>query len=265
MAASLIEDRDRRGLPGPEILGPTPAFIARRRDLYRQQITLRGADPYPCCTASTSPAAGPSTSTRRGCSSRRPPGSESPGGRRCARMDAKLGRCRGRPTDHRDPARRGRAARQAKRVRDVDRSIHRLVEDMIDSMHAANGVGLAAPQIGVSLRVIVIGLPDQEPFALLNPEVVKRSGERQMPEGCLSVPGYRGAVTRATRVVVKATDLQGREIRIRAEGDLLAQALEHEINHINGILYIDQVRDPDDLRRLVPGERDAEDIAPHDG
>ena len=155
---------------------------------------------------------------------------------------------------------------KAKRVRDVDRSIHRLVEDMIDSMHAANGVGLAAPQIGVSLRVIVIGLPDQEPFALLNPEVVKRSGERQRLEGCLSVPGYRGAVTRATRVVVKATDLQGREIRIRAEGDLLAQALEHEINHINGILYIDQVHDPDDLRRLVPGgERDAEDIAPHDG
>ena len=154
---------------------------------------------------------------------------------------------------------------KAKRVRDVDRSIHRLVEDMIDSMHAANGVGLAAPQIGVSLRVIVIGLPGETPFALLNPEIVKRSGERQMPEGCLSVPGYRGPVTRATRVVVKATDLQGREIRIRAEGDLLAQALEHEINHINGILYIDQVRDPDDLRRLVPGERDAEDIAPHDG
>ena len=71
---------------------------------------------------------------------------------------------------------------KAKRVRAVDRSIHRLVEDMIDSMHAAGGVGLAAPQIGVSLRVIVIGLPDQEPFALLNPEVVKRSGERQRLE-----------------------------------------------------------------------------------
>ncbi len=143
---------------------------------------------------------------------------------------------------------------KAKRVRDVDRSIHRLVEDMIDSMHAAGGVGLAAPQIGVSLRVIVIGLPGATPFALLNPEVVKRSGERQLLEGCLSVPGYRGEVTRSTRVVVKAGDLQGREIRIRADGDLLAQALEHEINHINGILYIDQVRAPDDLCRLTRAE-----------
>ena len=143
---------------------------------------------------------------------------------------------------------------KAKRVRDVDRSIHRLVEDMIDSMHAAGGVGLAAPQIGVSLRVIVIGLPGETPFALLNPEVVKRSGERQLLEGCLSVPGYRGEVSRSTRVVVKAGDLQGREIRIRADGDLLAQALEHEINHINGILYIDQVRAPDDLRRLTRAE-----------
>ncbi len=143
---------------------------------------------------------------------------------------------------------------QAKRIRHVDRSIHRLVEDMIDSMHAASGVGLAAPQIGVSLRLIVIGLPDERPFALLNPEVVKRSGERQLLEGCLSVPGYRGRVARSSRVVVKATDLQGRDVRIRAQDDLLAQALEHEINHINGILYIDQVRDPEDLSRLKPAE-----------
>lgn len=143
---------------------------------------------------------------------------------------------------------------KAKRIRHVDRSIHRLVEDMIDSMHAASGVGLAAPQIGVSLRLVVIGLPDERPFALLNPEVVKRSGERQLLEGCLSVPGYRGRVARSSRVVVKATDLQGRDVRIRAQDDLLAQALEHEINHINGILYIDQVRDPEDLSRLTPAE-----------
>ena len=138
----------------------------------------------------------------------------------------------------------------AKRVREIDKSIYRLVEDMIDSMYAANGVGLAAPQIGVSLRVVVIGMPGAEPFALINPDVVKTSGERELLEGCLSVPGYRGTVLRASRVVAKAIGLNGKEVRIRAENDLLAQALEHEINHINGILYIDHVQTPDDLRLL---------------
>lgn len=139
---------------------------------------------------------------------------------------------------------------RAKRVPGIDRSLLRLVEDMIDSMCAANGVGLAAPQIGVSLRLVVIGMPGEEPFALVNPEIVKRSGERQLTEGCLSVPGYRGEVTRSLRVVVKAIDLQGRGVRIRAEDDLLAQALEHEINHLRGILYIDQVEDAESLQRL---------------
>lgn len=153
---------------------------------------------------------------------------------------------------------------KAKRVPGVDKSLLRLVEDMIDSMYAANGVGLGAPQIGVSLRLVVIGMPGESPFALVNPEIVKRSGERQLIEGCLSVPGYRGEVTRSTRVVAKATDLSGREVRIRAENDLLAQALEHEINHVNGILYIDQVEDPDSFQRLteIPPAED-EDTEPN--
>ena len=152
---------------------------------------------------------------------------------------------------------------KAKRVPGVDNALLRLVEDMIDSMHAANGVGLAAPQIGVSLRLVVIGMPDEIPFVLINPEIVKRSGERLLYEGCLSVPGYRGQVTRSERVLAKATDLQGREIRIRAENDLLAQALEHEINHINGILYIDQVEDPDTFHRLpdLPADQESGDGA----
>ena len=133
----------------------------------------------------------------------------------------------------------------AKKVKRIDGSIHSLVEDLIDSMHAAGGVGLAAPQIGVSLKVIVLGIPGVEPLALINPEIVKRSGGRRMMEGCLSVPGYRGEVIRSQRVTAKALGLDGRAIRIRAEDDLLAQALEHEINHINGIVYIDQVRNPD--------------------
>ena len=96
----------------------------------------------------------------------------------------------------------------AKRVREIDKSIYKLVEDMIDSMYAANGVGLAAPQIGVSLRVVVIGVPGAEPFALINPEIVKTSGERELLEGCLSVPGYRGTVLRSSRVVAKAIGVQ---------------------------------------------------------
>lgn len=139
---------------------------------------------------------------------------------------------------------------RARKIRRIDDSTRRLVEDLIDSMHAAGGVGLAAPQIGVSLRVIVIGLPGQPPFAMINPEIVKASGERRILEGCLSVPGYRGEVTRSVKVLVKGMDLQGREIRIRAEGDLLAQALEHEINHVNGVVYIDDVAEADDLYRL---------------
>ena len=140
---------------------------------------------------------------------------------------------------------------KAVRIRKVDRSTHQLVEHMIDSMYAANGVGLAAPQIGVSLRVVVIGIPGEQPFALINPQVVRTVGERLVTEGCLSVPGYRAEITRSSRVVVKALDLNGREIRIRAEDDLLAQALEHEINHVNGIIYIDHIQTRDQLRAVA--------------
>ena len=146
--------------------------------------------------------------------------------------------------------------RKAKRVPKIDASIHKLIETMIDSMRAANGVGLAAPQIGVSLRVIVIGLPDEEPFALINPEIVKRSGERRVEEGCLSVPGYRADLSRSVTVVVKGLDEQGHPVRIKARDDLLAQALEHEIDHVNGILYIDRLPSLDVLVKVEPQETD---------
>lgn len=146
---------------------------------------------------------------------------------------------------------------KAKRVPKIDASIHRLIEEMIESMYAANGVGLAAPQIGVPLRVIVIGLPEEEPFALINPEIVKVSGERTVEEGCLSVPGYRAELTRARVVVAKGLDPSAKERRIKANDDLLAQALQHEIDHINGILYIDHLPSLDVLRRIEPDE-DAE-------
>lgn len=144
---------------------------------------------------------------------------------------------------------------RARRVPAIDDSIRRLVDDMIESMYAANGVGLAAPQIGISLRLVVIGLPDEEPFALINPEIVKVSGERTVDEGCLSVPGYRAELTRHRNVTAKALDLSGKEIRIKAKDDLLAQALEHEIDHVNGILYIDHLPSLDVLEKVDEARR----------
>jgi peptide deformylase len=140
---------------------------------------------------------------------------------------------------------------KSKRVRTIDGSVRKLAEDMIETMHAASGVGLAAPQVGVSLRVIVIGLPEEEDFVLVNPEVVRRSGERLVTEGCLSVPGYYGEIKRAQRVTVKGKDLSGKEVRIKAE-ELLAQALEHEIDHIKGVLYIDHLESDEKLHRIEP-------------
>ena len=143
----------------------------------------------------------------------------------------------------------------SRRVRAVDEGVRRLIEDMIESMERAQGVGLAAPQIGVSLRVVVIGLPGERPFALVNPEVVRRSGERRAErEGCLSVPGYRGAPIRSERVVVRALDERGDRVELQAENDLLAQALEHEVDHVNGILYVDRLGPGEGLIKVAGGD-----------
>jgi len=151
---------------------------------------------------------------------------------------------------------------KATRVPEIDASIHRLIEDMIESMYAASGVGLAAPQIGVSLRVVVIGMPEEEPFALINPEIVKRSGERIVDEGCLSIPGYRGELSRSVLVIAKGLNPAGKQVRIKARDDLLAQALEHEVDHINGMLYIDHLPSMDALRRVEPADSEEEEPQP---
>jgi len=140
---------------------------------------------------------------------------------------------------------------KSKRVKSIDGSIRKLAADMMETMHAASGVGLAAPQVGIPLRVIVIGMPGEEDFVLINPEVVRKNGERLVTEGCLSVPGYFGEIQRAQRVTVKGKDLSGKEVRIKAE-ELLAQALEHEIDHINGVLYIDYLESQDRLHKVEP-------------
>ncbi len=139
--------------------------------------------------------------------------------------------------------------RKARKVSAIDGSIQKLIDDMIDTMRANSGVGLAAPQVGVPLRIVVIEMPGEEVITLINPQIVKRQGERVVDEACLSVPGYQGEINRSVMVKVKAQDRQGKEIRIKGEG-LLAQALEHETDHLDGTLYLDHVESPDKLRRL---------------
>jgi peptide deformylase len=139
---------------------------------------------------------------------------------------------------------------KAKRVKTIDGSIQKLMANMLETVRAAPGrAALAAPQVGVSLRVIVIDIPGAENIAMVNPEIVKRSGERTVTEGCLSIPGYYGEVKRAESVTAKGRDASGKEIRIKAD-ELLAQALEHEVDHLNGILYIDHLDSQDKLHNV---------------
>lgn len=132
---------------------------------------------------------------------------------------------------------------EAASVDAVDDGIRALVRDMFETMYAADGQGLAAPQVGISKRIVVIDLPhlDSPPLALVNPRVVERSRERARgEEGCLSIPGVAEIVERPARVVVEAMDADGAPLRIESDGDL-ARCLQHEIDHLDGILYIDHL------------------------
>jgi peptide deformylase len=143
---------------------------------------------------------------------------------------------------------------KAKKVSRIDDSVQKLIDDMIDTLRAdPNRAGLAAPQVGVLLRIAVIGLPEQEVITLINPEIVKKEGERVVQEGCLSIPDYFGEIKRAVTVKVKAQDRYGKEFRLKAEG-LLAQALEQEIEHLDGILYIDHLESREKLFEAVAEE-----------
>jgi peptide deformylase len=138
---------------------------------------------------------------------------------------------------------------KARKVTRFDDTIRRLVADMIETMRDAPGVGLAAPQIGVPLQVAVIEAEKDEVLVLVNPEILKLEGETLPDEGCLSVPGYWAKVKRAEKVTLKAKDAHGKDIRINAAEGLLGQALQHEIDHLNGMLYVDRLESLDDLQR----------------
>ncbi len=144
--------------------------------------------------------------------------------------------------------------RKAKRVSRIDSSIQRLIDDMVETMQQACGVGLAAPQVGVPLRVVVLQMLDEEPVAIINPEIVKRAGEQEVMEGCLSIPGYFGEIKRSASVTVKGQNRQGKAIRIKATG-LMAEVWEHEIDHLNGVLYVDHLESQDKLHKVEAFDR----------
>ncbi len=127
----------------------------------------------------------------------------------------------------------------------IDDRIKTLIDDMYETLESANGVGLAAPQVGILKRIAVINT-DGNPFVIINPVICEKSGEAKEVEGCLSVPGKWGIVARPQKVKVKALDIDGKEFTVNADG-LLAKALCHEIDHLDGIMFVDKVEEYVDM------------------
>lgn len=137
---------------------------------------------------------------------------------------------------------------KTKRVTDFDASLRRLLDDLLETMRDAPGIGLAANQVGVPLQVAVIEI-EGKVTELINPKLVRQSGSVVDWEGCLSIPGFVAEVGRAAKVTVKARDRHGKEFRVKGE-ELLGRALQHEIDHLNGILYIDYLESLEELVRV---------------
>ncbi|MBE5805757.1 MAG: peptide deformylase [Clostridiales bacterium] len=131
--------------------------------------------------------------------------------------------------------------KKSKEVEKIDEKIRQLVDDMLETMYKFNGVGLAAPQVGILKRVVVIDIYDDKgPIVLINPVIIKEKGEQEVDEGCLSFPNQFAKVIRPAEVTVKALDLDGKEIKIKAK-ELLAQAISHEVDHLDGVLFVDKI------------------------
>jgi peptide deformylase len=144
--------------------------------------------------------------------------------------------------------------KKAKAVKKVTPEIVKLIDNMIETMHAAPGVGLAAPQVNKSLRVIVVD-PGSGPIALVNPKILERSGSQVFTEGCLCLPGVEAPVERASHVKVKGLDRAGAELLITADG-FLATILQHEVDHLEGIVFIDRVKDPSLIKYVPPTNKE---------
>ena len=145
--------------------------------------------------------------------------------------------------------------KKAREVDTVDDKIRELLDDMIETMHKYNGVGLAGPQVGILKRVIVIDLYDgEEPLLLVNPKIIKSKGKQEVDEGCLSFPNEYAKIIRPKEVVVEALNENGEKVKIVAK-DLLAQALSHEIDHLDGILFVDNMI-PGTLQYVEPEDNE---------
>ena len=160
-----------------------------------------------------------------------------------------------------------RLRQKSTKIKNVDAGLRRLATDMRDTMLAAPGVGLAAPQVGVNRRLIVVHVPadfdeDGDPelnLALCNPEIVRSIGNEIGSEGCLSIPGWAGDVARAEAITVKAMDLNNRDIRIKLRG-YAARVVQHEIDHLDGVLFVDKL-EPGSLRRVEDDDDELADPA----
>ena len=139
--------------------------------------------------------------------------------------------------------------RKCRVVRRIDDDVRKLAVDMVETLIEADGVGLAANQVGILKRVIAIHLPEEEPYWLVNPQIIRSEGTREVDEGCLSLPGYVGLISRSVSVTARALDENGSKWRVTAE-ELLAQALEHEIDHLNGIMFMDHLLEHERLREV---------------
>jgi peptide deformylase len=146
---------------------------------------------------------------------------------------------------------------KTKRVTRIDNSVVRLLDDLVETMLAAPGAGLAAPQVGVGLRVCVVKGDDNQIWGLVNPELVKGAGVQVGYEGCLSYPGWVGEVARYETVTVKGRNRKGKEVRIKSTG-FTARAFQHELDHLDGILFIDRLTSLDTLRRVEELEAEEE-------
>ncbi len=155
---------------------------------------------------------------------------------------------------------------KARKIKRFGPELAKLAQDMLETMHASNGIGLAAPQVGLSIRLFVVEIPQEEgnpqsgkPYVFVNPKIIRKSHEEVLgEEGCLSIPGIYGDVWRAAEVIVRAQDPYGKEFKMRAR-DLLARVILHEYDHLEGILFIDYIGDPAQLRQYV--EKDGELVA----
>jgi len=155
---------------------------------------------------------------------------------------------------------------KSRKVQAVSPKMAAFAEQMLDKMREANGVGLAAPQVGLLQRLFVVELPEDEEndqpvetYILFNPEIVKGRGEQIGYEGCLSIPGYIGEVARREQITIQGLNEKGKPVRLKVEG-YLARVFQHEIDHLDGILFTDKLTDPNTFQPVEPGEEEVAEL-----